>query len=159
VSGPAGMVVSATGAVTWAPAVGTPGTYTATVRATNSEGSADLSFAYTIYPADTDLHAPSYPGAITISNVTQTSMTANWTGATDNVGVAGYEISAQSTYCKAIRKCSTTGYKFPNTLGSARSFTLTGLLANRNYTVNIRAFDAVGNYGLTGSSALTATLR
>ena len=157
VSGPAGMAVSATGIVTWTPVVGTPGTYTATVRATNSVSSVDTSVVYTIYAAGTDLLAPDYPGLITVSNITRTSMTVNWVGATDNVGVTGYSISAYSRRC-VRRVCVNTGGASATTAGSARSVTLTGLLPGLLYTVAVNAVDAAGNQGGRGTLSPVFTL-
>ena len=153
VSGPVGMVAQGS-LVTWAPVVGVPGTYSATVRATNSEGSADLSFNYTIYAAGTDLTAPGFPGVITVSNITQTSMTVSWVGATDNVGVTKYAAAAYSS----CRSCITSS-AFATTDGSARSVTLTGLLPNRQFTVSVSASDAAGNVGPSGTLGGVRTLR
>lgn len=152
VSGPAGMVAQGS-LITWTPAVGVPGTYSATVRATNSEGSADLSFSYTIYAAGTDLIAPGYPGVITVSNITQTSMTVSWAGATDNVGVAKYVASTYSS----CRGCKTSSANAA-TDGSARSVTLTGLLPGRQFVVSVRALDAAGNVGPAGTLTGVRTL-
>lgn|GEM_PF-6882391 len=159
VSGPLGMAVQgsdvyANGVVTWAPVVGVPGTYSATVRATNSEGSADLTFNYTIYAAGTDLIAPSYPGVITVSNITQTSMTVSWAGATDNVGVTKYVAAAYSS----CRGCITSAASAA-TDGSTRSVTLTGLLPGRQFVVSVSAVDAAGNAGPAGTLTDVRTLR
>ncbi len=159
VSGPAGMVVNAdatsmTGQVTWSPVVGVIGTYSATVRATNSEGTADFTFAYTIYPAGTDQIAPSYPGPITITNITRTSMTVNWTAATDNVGVTKYTAGAYSS----CRRCITSN-AVATTDGNGRSVTLTGLLPGRQFEVSVLASDAAGNNGPSGTLSGVFTLK
>lgn len=155
ISGPAGMLAdSSTGAITWRPVVGAPGTYTATVRATNGGGSADLTFGYTIYAAGTDLFAPSYPGLIAVSNITQTSLTVSWTGATDNVGVTKYVGGAYSS-CKGCKTSSASA----TTDGSARSVTLVGLLPDRQFTISVTASDAAGNVGPAGTLTGVRTLR
>jgi chitodextrinase len=155
VAGPAGMLAdSGTGAILWQPVVGAPGAYTATVRATNDGGSADLIFGYTIYAAGTDLFSPSYPGTITVSNITQTSLTVSWTGATDNVGVTKYSVSAYSS-CRGCKTSSANA----TTDGAARSVTLIGLLPDRQFTISVNASDAAGNVGPSGTLTGVRTLR
>ncbi|WP_425247030.1 cellulase family glycosylhydrolase [Streptomyces sp. NEAU-NA10] len=81
-----------------------------------------------------DTQAPTAPGAPTASAVTSTSATLTWTAATDNVGVAGYDIVRVSGGTETKVAASTT-----NTVA------LTGLTADTAYTFAVYARDAAGN--------------
>ena len=74
--------------------------------------------------------APSAPSFLAISAVTQTGLTFGWTGATDNVGVAGYTV-----------------YRNGSQLGqtSATSYPVSGLSCGTSYTLAVEARDAAGN--------------
>ncbi len=86
-------------------------------------------------PSNTgDFEPPSAMKNIRASS-TDTTITVTWDAATDNVGIAGYEIQLypQTNWIK---------------LGpDARSYTFTNLQPNTPYSMNLRAFDAAGNRG------------
>lgn len=82
-----------------------------------------------------DTTAPSTPGQPTASTVTATGATLTWTPATDNVGVASYDV-LRSTGTGAATVVGTT---------SGTSYNATGLTANTSYTFSVRARDAAGN--------------
>jgi hypothetical protein len=88
-----------------------------------------------------DIIAPSVPAGLAASNVTQTSFTLTWTASTDNVGVTGYEIFRNGTSIG-----TSTGTSFP----------VTGLTAGTNYSMRVRARDAVPNWSAQ-SNALSVT--
>lgn len=88
-----------------------------------------------------DTQAPSAPTNLSASNVTQTTLTLNWTASTDNVGVTGYDV-----------------YQGASNLGSVTgtSANVTGLAAGTSYSFTVRAKDAAGNVS-AASTALNVT--
>jgi hypothetical protein len=91
-------------------------------------------------PADTV--NPSAPGSLTSTGVTQTSATLNWLAATDNVGVAAYEITKD-------------GATWTN-VGNVLTYTYSGTLtAATTYPVQVRAIDAAGNRSTAASVSVT----
>ncbi|MFD7880696.1 cellulase family glycosylhydrolase [Streptomyces sp. NPDC059766] len=81
-----------------------------------------------------DTQAPTAPGTPAASAVTATSVTLGWTDATDNVGVAGYDVVRISGGTETNAAASTTS-----------SVTVTGLTAGTAYTFAVYARDAAGN--------------
>ncbi|MDQ0681796.1 mannan endo-1,4-beta-mannosidase [Streptomyces achromogenes] len=81
-----------------------------------------------------DTQAPTAPGAPAASAVTATSATLSWSAATDDVGVAGYDV---------VRVSGATETKVGASTGTTA--TLTGLTANTAYTFAVYARDAAGN--------------
>ncbi|MGW1272208.1 cellulase family glycosylhydrolase [Streptomyces sp. NPDC002491] len=81
-----------------------------------------------------DTQAPTAPGAPTASAVTATSVTLSWSAATDDVGVAGYDV---------VRVSGATETKVATSTGVTA--TLTGLTANTAHTFAVYARDAAGN--------------
>lgn len=86
-------------------------------------------------PTDTTL--PGAPGTPSFSSITGTSATANWTEATDNVGVTGYDYRLNAGGWQSIGNVVTTP--------------LTGLTSATSYTFSVRARDAAGNLGPASS--------
>jgi N-acetylneuraminic acid mutarotase/chitodextrinase len=161
VSGPAGMTIDAvTGVVSWTNVDSPVGMFSATVRGTNAEGSADFTFNYTVYPAGTDLLSPTEPAYFqtNATNVTSTSATINWTAATDNVAVAGYRIyvSSPPPFCGRTSCLPPPTNITPAAVvdGNTTSVTLNNLIPNSGYGMWIVAFDAAGN-----TSFVTAAVR
>ncbi len=164
VSGPQGMTIdSVSGKVSWSPVAGPTGTFSAKVRGTNSEGSGDLSFNFTVYAAATDLLAPTATGITLVSKLTTTGATIAWTAATDNVAVTGYKVLLQTP--PPVRG----GHEHPNrpggpivevasVAGNVTTFNLTNLHASTKYRVWVRAFDAAGNVAAFGDSKDFMTL-
>ncbi|MCK8523131.1 S8 family serine peptidase [Aquimarina sp. D1M17] len=77
-----------------------------------------------------DTQAPTAPTSLAASNITETTLTLNWTASTDNVGVTEYDVYQGSTV-----------------LGSVTNTTanVTGLTANTAYQFSVVAKDAAGN--------------
>ena len=88
-----------------------------------------------------DTQAPSVPGGLSSSGVSQTSFTLNWSASTDNTGVTGYEVFRNGT---SIGTPTST------------SLNVTGLTASTAYSMSVRARDAAGNWS-SQSSALSVT--
>lgn len=148
-SGPVGMTVNpTTGVVSWVPTVSPLGLVTAKVRATNSEGFSDLTFNVTVYPAGSDLLVPTIvPTYQTLTNVTRTGASFTWVPATDNKGVAGYNIYKQTppTNCFRGGGCSGGPILKAGVAGPIASYTITGLLPGTAYAIWFEPFDAAGN--------------
>ncbi len=90
-----------------------------------------------------DTQAPTAPTNLAASNVASTSLTLNWTGSTDNVGVTNYNIYRNNTLL------TSTG-------GPSTSFNVTGLTASTGYSFFVRALDAAGNIS-TPSNTINVT--
>ena len=85
-----------------------------------------------------DNEAPTAPGGVAVSSITDNSAVVSWTASTDNVGVAGYNIYLNGNKINAL----------PVT---ELQFQLTGLAAETEYQVRIEAVDGAGNTSSSGS--------
>jgi chitodextrinase/regulation of enolase protein 1 (concanavalin A-like superfamily) len=112
--------------------------YLASVVAFDAAGNrSGASSGFFVTAADTQ--APTTPGAAVASNITFSGATLNWTAATDNVGVAGYEVTVAG-----------------NTLGTtATTLVVDNLTAATLVTVSVRAFDAAGNRSSASTASFT----
>ncbi|MFF3937082.1 cellulase family glycosylhydrolase [Streptomyces phaeofaciens] len=101
-----------------------------------ANGIAQTAEEATVYGGGTpgDTQAPSTPGTPTASAVTATSVTLGWSAATDNVGVAGYDVVRISGGSESAVAASTTN-----------AVTVTGLTAGTAYSFAVYARDAAGN--------------
>ncbi|BBC38307.1 Endoglucanase [Streptomyces graminofaciens] len=99
-------------------------------------GIAQTSKEATVFGGGTpgDTQAPTAPGTPTASAVTATTATLTWPAATDNVGVAGYDVVRISGGSETKVAASTTN-----------STSVTGLTADTAYTFAVYARDAAGN--------------
>ncbi|WP_053745034.1 cellulase family glycosylhydrolase [Streptomyces sp. NRRL WC-3618] len=99
-------------------------------------GIAQTSREASVYGGGTgpDTQAPTAPGTPAASGTTPTSTTLTWAPATDNVGVAGYDVVRVSGATETAAAASTT-----NTV------TVTGLTAATPYSFAVYARDAAGN--------------
>ena len=120
--------------------------YTFTVKAKDAAGNisvASNTVNVTTLAPSTDTTAPTAP-TLTASGTTQTTTNLSWTGATDNVGVTGYNV-----YQGATLLGSTT---------SATTYSVTGLAASTTYSFTVKAKDAAGNLSLASNTATVTTL-
>ncbi len=93
-----------------------------------------------------DTSAPEWTsGSLVTSDVTQTSLTLTWSGATDNVGVTGYNVYQGTTL-------------LTNTPVTGTSYNVTGLTAGTEYTFTVQAVDAAGNESTTGPIVTVTTM-
>lgn len=87
---------------------------------------------YTGNPTDTT--PPTSPNNLTVSNIGTTSLTLNWTAATDNVGVTNYLVYKDNSNIPLIE------------LGKdILTYYVTGLASNTTYSFQVKAKDARGN--------------
>lgn len=94
-------------------------------------------------PGD-DETPPSKPGNLKASDITATSATLTWDASTDNVGVVGYKVSLVRD--GDAEEVGTT---------AQTSYTLTGLSADQEYTVQVVAYDAAGNLSTPATVTFT----
>ena len=89
-----------------------------------------------------DTTAPTAP-TLSASGTTQTTTNLSWSGATDNIGVTGYDV-----------------YRGSSLLGSTAnsSYNVTGLSASTNYTFTVKAKDAAGNISVASNAVSVTTL-
>lgn len=113
--------------------------YTFEVRA--KDGANNVGSASSASFTTPDTAAPGAPGAPTFTNLAQTSATANWTAATDNVAVTGYQWRINAGAWQ--------------TLGNVLMVNITGLTVVTSYTFDVRARDAAGNWGNPSSGTFT----
>ncbi|SFD47717.1 cellulase family glycosylhydrolase, partial [Streptomyces aidingensis] len=92
-----------------------------------------------------DTEAPSVPGVPVVSGVTASSVTLQWTAATDNVGVSGYEVVRVDGGGESAVASS-----------AVNRATVTGLSAGTAHTFAVYARDAAGNRSAR-SAAVTVT--
>ncbi|MEV4537713.1 DUF4832 domain-containing protein [Asanoa sp. NPDC049518] len=97
-----------------------------------------LANAVTVGSCTGDCTAPSVPSGLTVSGVTNTSVSLSWSASSDNVGVTGYQVLRNGV---------------PAGSPSGTSFTDTGRSPGQTYQYQVRAVDAAGN-----QSALSTTV-
>ncbi len=99
-------------------------------------------YTVTIGGATADTQAPTAPTTLAASNVTETTLTLNWTASTDNVGVTGYDVYQGGTNIGSV---------------TATTANVTGLTANTAYQFNVRAKDAAGNESAASNTVNVTT--
>ena len=97
---------------------------------------------FTITAGSTDTVAPTAP-TLTASGTTQTATVLSWSGATDNVGVTGYDI-----YKDGVLLTST----------ASTTITVAGLTASTTYAFSVKAKDAAGNASVASNIVSVTTL-
>ncbi|MEU5551480.1 cellulase family glycosylhydrolase [Micromonospora sp. NPDC047793] len=89
-----------------------------------------------------DTQAPSVPGNLRVTGTSTSSVALAWNAATDNVGVAGYDVYRGSMLATSVVGTTTA--------------TVGGLSPATAYTFSVRARDAAGNVS-AASTTVTAT--
>lgn len=92
-----------------------------------------------------DTEVPGVPTNVSAADVTQTGAKVTWSEATDNVGVAGYNVYVNEA-------------KVNEELVAGTEFALTGLTEATEYTVRVSAVDAAGNESARSEAATFTTL-
>ncbi|MFG3295949.1 carbohydrate binding domain-containing protein [Streptomyces sp. NPDC048179] len=88
-----------------------------------------------------DTQAPTAPANLTSTGKTSSSVSLSWSAATDNVGVAAYDVYRGSTLATSV---------------SGTSATVSGLSASTAYAFTVKARDAAGNVS-AASNAVSVT--
>ncbi|WP_276380954.1 fibronectin type III domain-containing protein [Flavobacterium sp. H4147] len=92
----------------------------------------------------TDTTPPTSPNNLTVSNIGTTSLTLNWTAATDNVGVTNYLVYKDNSNIPLIE------------LGKdILTYNVTGLASNTTYSFQVKAKDARGNLSTPATTNAT----
>jgi chitodextrinase len=102
--------------------------YTVEIKAFDAAGNSSAPSTASFQTKDAT--APEKPGLPVITNISQTSVTINWTPSADNVAVTSYTITLNNK---------------PPISTTRTQYTLTELEELTQYTVEIRALDAAGN--------------
>ena len=92
-----------------------------------------------------DTEAPSVPAEVKATDVTETTAKLTWSEATDNVGVAGYNVYVNEA-------------KVNEELVAGTEFALTDLTEATEYTVRVSAVDAAGNESARSEATTFTTL-
>ncbi len=100
-------------------------------------------YTVVIESSQSDTTAPTAPSNLLASNITQTSLILNWTAATDNVAVTGYDV-----YQGAIKVAST----------NTTTATITGLTSETNYAFSVKATDEEANISVSSAILNVTTL-
>lgn len=100
----------------------------------------------TFTPHIPDSTPPTMNGSITVGTKTANSISISYPAASDDVGVAGYEVSknAGSTW---------------QDNGTSLSYTFLGLSPITSYDLQVRAYDAAGNRAVSPLTSTTSTYR
>src|SRR5690606_21446097 len=100
-------------------------------------------------PEPIDEAAPTWgeDGKVTASNVTTSSVTLTWTGASDNVEVTGYKVTWKSGATEEVKEIAAT----------STTTTISGLQHNTSYSFKVEAIDAAGNWSQDGPSVTVRT--
>lgn len=90
--------------------------------------------------------APTWPAgsALTTAGITPTTLTLNWTAATDDQGVTAYKIYQAGTEIATVN-------------GNTQSYKVTGLTPGTNYTFKVEAGDPGGNWSNDGPTVTATT--
>jgi chitodextrinase len=99
------------------------------LRTTNTAGFV-MADAVRFMKAAPDTEPPTAPTGLSFADVTGSGFTLAWTGATDNIGVARYEILVNGA---------------PHAVAGGTSAIVTGLAGETAYSITVRALDAFGN--------------
>jgi len=116
-------------------------TYNIVVVARDAAGNQSVN-SETLTLTTPDTQAPSAPGGLSSSNLTASTVTLTWTAATDNVGVAGYDIFQN-------------GIKINASPVTVLSYAVTGLSQATSYSFLVKASDAAGN---TSAASISITV-
>jgi hypothetical protein len=93
--------------------------------------------------ADSDANAPTAPGNLTASGVTNNSVVLGWQASSDDVGVTGYEVYRNGTLLTTV---------------TTTSFSVAGLNPGTAYSFYIKATDGFGNRSAASNEVTITTL-
>ena len=127
--------------------------YTYRVRA--KDGANNLSsysgVASATTAASSDTQPPTAPSGLAAAAASASQINLTWTGSTDNVGVANYQ----------VERCSGAGCSNFASRGATTgtAYNDTGLAANTGYSYRVRAADAAGNLSSYSNIATATTMQ
>ena len=98
---------------------------------------------FALVSAPPDHTAPSIPTNLTATTISSSQVILSWTASTDNIAVTGYRIYR--------------GGALIATIGTATTFSSTGLTANTAYSYTVSAIDAISNASAQSTSASATT--
>ncbi len=118
--------------------------YSYQVRAVDSSGnvSALSSAASAITPAQPDTISPTVPTGLSATAISHRQVDLSWGASSDNVGVSGYEIYRNGAEVASV---------------NATTYSDTGLMAETEYSYQVRAVDSSGNVSALSSAASAIT--
>jgi hypothetical protein len=90
-----------------------------------------------------DVQAPTAPSSLAVLSTTASAASLSWTGSTDNVSVAGYNVYSGSTIVAT---------------SPGAAATVTGLAPSTSYSFTVRAFDEAGNLSAVSAPVSATTL-
>lgn len=102
---------------------------------------------FRIYQKTVDLEKPTVVSNVVASNISKSSCTLTWTPSNDNIGVMAYHVYNNGRDAGSYLGSTTTN-----------SINITGLAANSNTTIYVRAIDAVGNYSDMNTATVVKTI-
>jgi Galactose oxidase, central domain/Kelch motif/Fibronectin type III domain/Putative Ig domain len=147
---PAGMTIdNVSGLIAWTPTISQIGNNTVTVRATNSFGSTDLTFAMPVVGP-----IPSAPSAPVASEITETSIRLTWGAVTSPSGPVSYTVSARRAVCSGRGVC---GFQVSLTT-AATSAVITNLVPGQTRTFYVTA-TAGGSQSVPSDTVIVTTLQ
>ena len=109
-----------------------------------------------VTPNPSDQTAPTAPTGLSASAVTTTSVCLNWSGSTDNVGVAGYKVYRQTGSYAAL-PVGTIATGTAENCGTGLRFKDEGLRPSTTYNYSIRAFDLAQNHSAASNTIVVTT--
>lgn len=113
------------------------------VAARDAAGNASATSAAVSVSTPADTTNPTAPSNVGFGLVNSTSVTVTWLGASDNVGVAGYDVWVYKD----------GSWQKATSVGAAQSWgKVTGLSPNTTYYFDVSSRDAAGRNGYTGNS-------
>ena len=117
--------------------------YTVAVDAVDAAGNRSAKATITTSTsACPDTTAPSAPGGLTATFVTQSAATLSWSASTDNVGVVGYHL-----YVSGVGVGTTV----------STSYAFSGFSCGTSYTLGVDAYDAAGNRSTVSTLIVTTS--
>ena len=104
-----------------------------------------------VVPGTSDTEPPSVPGTLTATAASSSDVELSWGQASDNVGVAGYEVfRCGGAVCTDFSRVAQVE-------GTSTGYTDKGVAAGSTYSYRVRAVDAAGNSGAFSNSADVTT--
>jgi hypothetical protein len=115
-----------------------------TIRATATTSNGGPNVDRLSVTGTTDTEAPTAPGMPSQVGITSTSVTVAWAAATDNAGLAFYDIYSDGRLCGTVAAQNTTG-------------TCTGLTPDADAGISVTARDVAGNVSAPGPTLTVHT--